>query len=179
MGGRDGAVNAALTLGREDAGVPRYVRPRVEGAAVFFTVAVAERGSRVLVERVGALREAVRVTRAERPFEVVAWVVLPDHLHAVWRLPEGDADYATRWRLIKARFSAGLGVAEGRSASKVAKGEKGIWQRRYWERHLRDDGEVALAVRSCWINPIKHRLVERLEDWPWSSWHRDGQPPVA
>ena len=86
----------------------RYIRPRVQGASVFFTVALCNRHSRLLVEEVAALRDAVRITRKERPFQIEAWVVLPDHLHALWTLPEGDADYSTRWRLIKARFSRGL-----------------------------------------------------------------------
>src|SRR6056297_806068 len=108
--------------------MPDYVRPRVAGArgearsaagggtsggrsedrtggAPGFTVALAARGSRVLVDEVGRLREAVRMTRAERPFEIDAWVVLPDHLHCVWTLPAGDADYSVRWGAIKARFS--------------------------------------------------------------------------
>ena len=85
--------------------MPDYRRPRVPGATVILTVALAERGSRLLVERVDLLREAVRVTRAERPFGVAAWVVLPEHLHAVWMMPEGDADYSVRWGAIKARFS--------------------------------------------------------------------------
>jgi putative transposase len=92
--------------------MPDYRRPVVRGATVFFTVALQERGSRLLVERVGLLREAVRVTRAERPFRVEAWVVLPDHLHCVWTLPEGDADYSARWGAIKARFTKAV-KAEG------------------------------------------------------------------
>jgi putative transposase len=82
----------------------RYIRPRRAGATIFFTAALAQRGSPLLVAEVERLRQAVRDTRAERPFFTEAWVVLPDHLHCIWRLPEGDADYATRWRLIKARF---------------------------------------------------------------------------
>ena len=143
---------------------------------MFFTVAAQARGSRVLVEHIAALREAVRVTRAERPFELVAWVVLPDHLHAVWRLPEGDADYSVRWGAIKARFTRSVrrvgfhptidGSAGGergmvvwnptlRSPSKVAKGDAGLWQRRSHDRHPRDEEAVAAAaaaaaVRYCW-----------------------------
>jgi putative transposase len=85
-----------------------YIRPRVPGACVFFTVALAERGSRLLVEEIDRLRAAVREAMAERPFRIDAWVVLPDHLHAVWTLPEGDADYLVRWKLIKARFTMSL-----------------------------------------------------------------------
>jgi putative transposase len=159
--------------------MPDYCRPRIPGATVYFTVALMDRGSRLLVERVGLLREAVKATRAERPFGVEAWVVLPDHLHCVWRLPEGDADYAVQWRLIKGRFSAALPAAERRSASKVAKGEKGIWQRRYWEHHIRDEADLTEHIRYCWINPVKHGLVERPEEWPFSPFYRDGRPPVG
>ena len=86
----------------------RYLRPRLPGAPIFFTVALAQRGGSLLIDQIGLLRAAVRATRAERPFEIAAWVVMPDHLHCIWHLPEGDCDYATRWRLIKARFSRDL-----------------------------------------------------------------------
>jgi len=150
----------------------RYLRPRVPGASVFFTVTLADRRSRRLVDHVGALREAVRLTMAERPFRIDAWVVLPDHLRAVWTLPEGDADYSTRWRLIKSRFSRGLPVGPLRD-SHEARQERGIWQRRFWERHIRDDRDFAAHLQYCWFNPVKHGLVERPEEWPWSSVHRD------
>ena len=153
--------------------MPRYIRPRAPGATIFFTVALANRRSDLLVRKVNRLRESVKVARAERPFHVDAWVVLPDHLHAVWTLPEGDRDFSTRWRLIKGRFAAGLEAGAARSASKVAKSEKGIWQRRFWEHHIRDDADYDAHVRYCWINPVKHGLVERPVDWPFSSIHRD------
>ncbi len=149
-----------------------YLRPRVPGASVFFTVTLADRRSRLLVDHLSALREAVRQTMAERPFRIDAWVVLPDHLHAVWTLPEGDAEYSVRWRLIKARFSRGLPVGPLRD-SHVARQERGIWQRRFWERHIRDDRDFAAHLRYCWFNPVKHGYVERPEDWPWPSVHRE------
>lgn len=149
-----------------------YLRPRVPGASVVFTVTLADRRSPLLVEHLSASREAVRQTMAERPFRIDAWVVLPDHLDAVWRLPEGDADYSLRWRLIKARFSRGLPVGPLRD-SHVARQERGIWQRRFWERHIRDDRDFAAHLQYCWFNPVKHGYVERPEDWPWSSVHRD------
>ena len=85
--------------------MPNYKRPKIPGSTVFFTVALADRHSSALVEKVGALREAVRKTRGERPFRIEAWVVLPDHMHAVWTMPDGDCDFSTRWSVIKARFS--------------------------------------------------------------------------
>ncbi|MDQ1900072.1 transposase [Paracoccus sp. WLY502] len=150
----------------------RYLRPRLPGVPIFFTVALAQRGSRLLVEQVEGLRDAVRVTRVERPFGIDAWVVLPDHLHCVWRLPEGDCDYSTRWRLIKARFSCGLPVGQLRDSHVVRK-ERGIWQRRFYEHHIRNEEDYAAHMRYCWWNPVKHGLVERPEDWLYSSFHRD------
>src|SRR3546814_825677 len=113
-----------------------YLRNRTVGGTYFFTVNLAQRrGNRLLLEHVGALRAAFRRTCLERPFTTIAWVILPEHLHCLWRLPAGDDDYATRWRLIKSRFSRAIPRIERRSASRLAKAERGVWQRRYWE-HL-------------------------------------------
>lgn len=154
--------------------MPDYRRPEITGATIFFTVTLADRGARTLVDEVEALRAAVRKTRAERPFGVEAWVVLPDHMHCVWSLPAGDRDYPTRWRLIKSRFSMGLATG-GLRSSHIARNERGIWQRRYWEHHIRDEADLAAHVRYCWFNPVKHGFVERPEDWAWSSVHRDAR----
>lgn len=168
--------------------MPNYLRPKSKGASVFFTVALADRGGDLLVCEVDRLRQAVQVTRAERPFVIDAWVVLPDHLHCVWTLPAGDGDYAVRWGAIKSRFTRSLrrvgfhptdpASAVGwnptlRSASKISKGDAGLWQRRYWEHHIRDGDDYLAHVQYCWINPVKHGLVERPLDWPFSSIHRD------
>ena len=150
----------------------RYLRLRLPGVPIFFTIALAQRGGRLLVDQVDHLHNAVRVTRAERPFGIDAWVVLPDHLHCIWRLPQGDCDYSVRWRLIKARFSRAMPMGPLRD-SQMARQERGIWQRRFWEHHVRDDDDFAAHVRYCWSNPVKHSLVERREDWPYSSLHRD------
>jgi putative transposase len=151
----------------------RYLRPRVKGATVFFTVALADRRAGLLVDHVAALRAAVRQTRAGRPFRIDAWVVLPDHLHAVWTLPAGDADYSARWKEIKTLFTKSVGRTGARSASKIAKGEAGIWQRRFWDHHIRDEDDLAMHLRYCWWNPVRHGLVSRAVDWPYSSIHRD------
>ena len=149
-----------------------YIRPRLPGASIFFTVTLAQRGGNTLVENIGLLRDAVRRTRAERPFGIAAWVVLPDHLHAVWTLPEGDADFSTRWRIIKSRFSRELPMGRVRK-SHCARQERGLWQRRFWEHHIRSREEFADCVRYCHTNPVKHGFVERPEDWPYSTIHRD------
>ncbi|MFZ5963318.1 transposase [Thalassococcus sp. BH17M4-6] len=183
-----------------------YQRPRRAAARVFFTVCLARPGTRLLTDEIVSLREAVRVTRQRRPFGIDAWVVLPDHMHAVCTLPEGDANYSDRWGSIKARFSkflrlkqaevpvgqngkvgykptlrpadaSGLTEAERlrriRSASKRGKQDAGIWQQRFWEHHIRDQADYHAHVRYCWINPVKHGLVSRAADWPYSSIRRD------
>ena len=175
-----------------------YIRPRVPGATVFFTVTLAARGSDLLVREVEALRHAVRVTRLERPFGINAWVVLPDHMHCVWTLPEGDADFSTRMGAIKGRFSrqvrrSGLaptlprqnphGATAGRvrlgefkrvgappdlrgvlgtsgftqaeraevaarvGANPALRSEAPIWQKRFWEHHIRDGADYRNHIR--------------------------------
>jgi putative transposase len=98
---------------------------------------------------------------------------LPDHLHAVWTLPPGDSDFSTRWRLIKSRFARALPMQERLNAARKARGERGIWQRRFWEHSIRDDADCARHVEYCHINPLKHWLVARVRDWPYLSFHRD------
>ncbi len=149
-----------------------YIRPRIAGATLFFTVRLAAKGTSLLTEEVERLRVAVRKTQCERPFRVAAWVVLPDHMHFVWTLPAGDADYPVRWGAIKGRFSRGLEPGHLRQSHTVRR-EKGIWQRRYWEHHIRDPEEFDEHVRYCWMNPVKHGLATRPDDWPYSSVHRD------
>lgn len=129
----------------------------------------------LLVDRVDTLRNAFEQTRETHPFEIAAIVVLPNHLHAVWTLPPGDADFSTRWRLIKTRFAKALPEHEWRSAVRKARNERGIWQRRFWEHLIRDDADYARHVEYCYINPVKHGLVRRVRDWAHSSFHRDVQ----
>nr|WP_323041390.1 transposase [Gemmobacter sp.] len=162
-----------------------YRRPQVFAAGVFFTLCLAHRGSDLLCRHVDALRQAVSDTRRERPFGIAAWVVLPDHLHCIWDLPAGDRDFSTRWGAIKARFTmemrrAGFtpppptGFANGGvNPALRRKGEVGLWQPRFWDHHIRDEGDMANYLRYCWWNPVKHGLVARPQDWPFTSVHRD------
>jgi putative transposase len=106
-------------------------------------------------------------------FKIDAFVVLPDHLHAIWNLPRGDCDFSTRWRLIKGRFAKALLKRERLNAVRVARNERGIWQRRFWEHLIRDEAEYARHVEYCYINPLKHGLVTHVRNWPYSSFHRD------
>ena len=177
-----------------------YIRPKVPGAAVFFTVILVNRGADTLVRHIEVLRQAVRVTRAKRPFGIDAWVVLPDHMHCGWTLPEGDANYSGRWREIQGQFSMALrrsgraptlepsedqqlavqnpyGAVGGRkrvgARPDLRKSEAPIWQKRFYEHHIRDARDVDAHVRYCWLNPVKHGFVERPEEWPYSSYQRD------
>jgi putative transposase len=100
-------------------------------------------------------------------------VVLPDHIHAVWTLPPEDADFSLRWRLIKIGFAKTVPKTERRSAVRIARGERAIWQRRFWEHLIRDDEDFRRHVEYCYNNPVKHGLVSRVRDWPHSSFHRD------
>jgi putative transposase len=152
--------------------VTNYRRNFVPGGSYFFTVNLADRRSRMLTEHINALRSAFRDVRTRHPFNIDAVVVLPDHLHAIWTLPEGDADFALRWRLLKSAFSRSLPETEQVSASRQSKGERGVWQRRYWEHTLRDDADYAAHVDYIHFNPVKHGYVDRVKDWPYSSFHR-------
>jgi len=148
-----------------------YLRVRVPGGTYFFTVNLADRKRCLLVEHVDVLRESFHVTRAARPFDMLAVVILPDHLHCIWRLPEGDADNANRWAQIKSGFPRRLSAGERRSASRLSRRERGIWQRRYWEHLVRDDDDLHRHVDYIHINPLKHGHVARVADWPHSSFH--------
>src|SRR5689334_5724596 len=116
--------------------MPEYRRWYVPGGTYFFTVVTADRlpifGDPQAADRLGS---AMRSTRCEHPFETVAAVLLPDRLHVLWTLPLGDADFATRWRKIKAAFTHEWlkdgGMESGRSPSRLARGERGVWGRRY------------------------------------------------
>jgi putative transposase len=149
-----------------------YRRNIIPGGRYFFTVTLVDRGSRLLVERIDDLGTVFRAVRAQRPFIMDAVVVLPDHLHCIWTLPPDDGDFALRWREIKSQFSRKLPPEEERSAGRINKGERGIWQRRYWEHTLRDEQDVERHMDYIHYNPVKHGHVSRVTDWPYSSFHR-------
>ncbi len=149
-----------------------YRRNFVPGASYFFTVNLADRRSRLLIEHIDILRAAFRYVRCRHPFAIEAIVVLPDHLHAIWSLPPDDADFALRWQLIKSAFSRALPHVERVSVSRASKGERGVWQRRYWEHTLRDENDYERHVNYVHFNPLKHEHVSRVADWPYSSFQR-------
>ncbi len=150
--------------------MPNYRREWTPGGTWFFTVNLLERRRNdLLTANIDRLRDCVALERTRRPFSVIAWVVLPEHMHWIWRLPEGDADFATRWRRIKTDFSRGISKTERRSNVRLARGERGIWQRRYWEHAIRDDLDLQRHIDYIHFNPVKHGWVVRAMDWPHSS----------
>jgi len=149
----------------------RYRRNFIAGGTFFFTVTLADRTSQALAEHIQILRAAMRDTRRLQPFTVDAAVVRPDHLHIVMTLPEGDADYPNRWRLIKRRFTDGI-IKSGTAVTRLRNGELALWQRRYWEHTIRDDRDFERHVDYIHFNPVRHGLVSRVRDWPYSSFHR-------
>jgi putative transposase len=152
--------------------MPDYRRNRVSGGTFFFTVNLLDRRSNLLVRHIDALRAVVQRVRARTPFHIDAWVVLPDHMHCLWTLPQGDADFPGRWRAIKIAFAKSLPAAEPRSAVMVRRGERGIWQRRYWEHTIRDDRDFAVHFDYIHFNPVKHGLVRHPADWLHSTFRR-------
>lgn len=153
-----------------------YRRADTAGSSYFFTV-VTYRRQPILCDQPlrNALREAIESVRAARPFVIDAWVLLPDHLHCVWTLPQGDADFSTRWAIIKRSVS--LACAEYRrdewmNPSKTKHRESTIWQRRFWEHQIRDENDYARHIDYIHHNPVKHGHAQHPIDWPYSTLHR-------
>lgn len=148
----------------------QYRRNFVPEGTYFFTVTLADRRSSALVDDVSALRMAFRIARHERPFTIEAIAILPDHLHAVWTLPSGDSDFPGRWKRIKAYFTHRL-VAAGVPVKQHRKGEYALWQGRFWEHTIRNETDFERHVDYVHFNPVKHTLVTRAREWPYSSFH--------
>jgi len=134
----------------------RYRRADAAGGTTFFTINLTERRSDLLVRHIHDLRATMKTLKDAHPFAILAMVVLPEHLHAIWRLPPDDADYPLRWSLIKAGFSQRLAKGEYIRASRQAQRERGIWQRRYWEHQIRNEIDLARHVDYIHYNPVKH-----------------------
>lgn len=137
-----------------------YRRWRVPGGTYFFTINLPKRRSDLLVRHMDTLRDAVRRTRRERPFHIDAWVVLPDHMHCIITPPEGgNDDLPNRIKAIKIRFVGASPATERRSRTRVARGERGIWQRRFWEHAIRSEADYVRHVGYVHFNPVKHGHV--------------------
>ncbi len=152
--------------------MPKYLRYRIPGGCYFFTVNLLERNNTLLIDQIDLLREAVRLCKQKRPFRIDAWVVLPDHMHCIWTLPTGDDDFSNRWKMIKTHFSKSLPKMERRTKVRIKRGERGIWQRRFWEHAIRDDRDYEKHMDYIHFNPVKHGYVNKVIDWPFSSFHQ-------
>jgi len=152
--------------------MPNYRRAYVAGGTWFFTVNLLQRhDNNLLVREIELLRRVVQQVRQKHPFHIDAWVVLPEHLHCVLTLPTGDSDFSLRWRLIKSAFSRALPKDERISATRQKNGERGIWQRHFWEHLIRDELDFQRHVDYVHVNPLKHGLVKCVSDWPYSTFH--------
>jgi putative transposase len=142
--------------------MPEYRRNRVPGGTYFFTVNLANRRSDLLVREIETLRVSIRAVRTATPFHIDAWVVLPDHMHCIWTLPEDDTDFSGRWRAIKMRFTKALLNRDG----------NGIWQKRFWEHTIRDDHDYRAHMDYVHFNPVKHGLATNPAAWPHSTFQK-------
>jgi putative transposase len=149
----------------------RYRRNFLPGGMFFITATLFDRRSHLLLDHVDALRAAIRLTRRRYPFGIDSIVVLPDHLHMLMTLPEGDSDFSIRLSFIKRHFTRVI-ISAGTPLPRHANGEAALWQRRFWEHTIRDEGDFERHVDYIHYNPVKHGLVRRVVDWPHSSFHR-------
>ena len=152
--------------------MPNYRRAQTTGACWFFTVNLEQRRLHLLTEHIDLLKSSIRHVHQQRPFFINAWVVLPDHMHCIWTLPAGDSDYAGRWRDIKKVFSRAIPAGEYRAPARELRRERGIWQRHYWEHLIRDASDYLHHFDYVHRNPLKHGWVNRVQDWPYSTFHR-------
>ena len=139
--------------------MPQYIRAFVPGGTFFFTVTLLERRQKLLTEHIDGLRASFMAARQRRTFTVEAIVLLPDHLHCIWTLPSGDADFSTRWHDLKARFTGQIPGGERLSARRLKKRERGICQRRFWEHAIRDVGDYERHVDYLHDHPVKMQLA--------------------
>jgi len=151
-----------------------YRRNYEKGGIYFFTLVTYKRQKIFIGHFIDLLRVSFKKTMAKTPFRIEAIVVLPDHMHCIWQLPEGDNDFSARWKGIKAEFSKRYqqkfgGIKLPVSASMKKKGEVGIWQRRFWEHTIRDEKDFRIHCDYIHYNPVKHGYARNPNQWPYSS----------
>jgi putative transposase len=157
--------------------MPEYRRIKVKGGSYFFTVVTFGRQPFLIDDHVRtAFRQGIQEVRQSMPFSIDAWVLLPDHLHAIWTLPVNDDNFGSRWAVIKRIVSRQCGYLAGNDGpikeSPAKRGESGIWQRRFWDHLIRDDQDFQRHLDYIHWNPVKHGYVKRVIDWPYSTFHR-------
>ena len=157
--------------------MPNYRRAITPGGTIFFTLVTFDRKP-ILTSELSRqiLRRVWKRVQEQHPFVVDALCLLPDHLHCIWTLPEGDGDYSMRWRAIKAQFTKEYlksgGQDEHRNDSRITRGEAALWQRRFWEHTIKDEDDFIGHFDYIHYNPVKHGLVKQVKDWPWSSYFK-------
>ena len=156
--------------------MPQYRRANIPGATYFFTVVTYRRQALLTDPRCReSLHNAINKVRLEMPFDIVAWVLMPDHLHTVWQLPQNDKDFSLRWSLIKQQVTRDCAAwlpRQNLSASRDKRGEGSLWQRRFWEHLIRDEKDFSRHLDYLHFNPVKHGYVANVADWPYSTFHR-------
>ncbi len=157
--------------------MPNYRRAKTQGGTYFFTVVTHQRQP-ILCNKDfrHALRQAIETTRITQPFDIDAWVLLPDHLHCIWTLPAKDANFSARWSMIKRLVTKQCGKSYFQeqlyNASRRKRRESTLWQRRFWEHLIRDEDDYQRYMDYLHYNPVKHGTITKLKDWPYSSFHR-------
>lgn len=152
-----------------------YRRLYVQGVCYFFTVVTYQRRPILTNPDIWqTLKTAFKNEQQKNPFEIEALVILPDHLHTIWKLPENDADYSKRWNNIKryVSFHCGENYALPRSKTQISKRQSTIWQPRFWEHCIRDDDDFYKHLDYIHYNPVKHGYVKNVADWRHSTFHR-------
>lgn len=149
-----------------------YRRLCISGGTYAFTVAAYRRNEDTFINHAEMLKAVIRQEQQRAPFYVLGCVLLPDHMHAIWRLPSHDSDYSSRWRRIKANFSRRLiSTSVPKRASNRLKNERDIWQRRFWEHNIRDEGDLNHCLDYLHYNPVKHGYTKHTSDWAHSTFH--------
>lgn len=159
-------LNVLILSAYKLASMPNYRRIFIPGQQYFFTVNLQDRRSKLLTEHVDLFRQAYSSVLKSHPVETLAICILPNHLHCLWQMPEGDSNYAQRWRLTKGNFTRSL-----RKSGAIGDNQK-VWQNRYWEHHIRDDKDFNNHMDYIHANPVTHGYVSDVEEWPFSSWHK-------
>lgn len=157
--------------------MPQYRRSFIPGGTFFFTVVTYHRLPILVTEEARNILHWAWMDVTQRlPFTTDAICLLPEHLHCIWTLPDGEANYSVRWKEIKRLFSreygGSVGVPNVKSASREKRGETTIWQRRFWEHTIRDEKDLEQHLNYIHYNPVKHGLVDAVRNWEWSSFHR-------
>jgi putative transposase len=151
-----------------------YIRAR-GGDTYFFTVVTYKRMPILCLESCrNILSRVIKEVQTSRPFKIEALVLLPEHIHCIWKLPEGDTDYSTRWALIKKEFTKNIKGLVGTAhptRSQEHRRERTIWQRRFWEHQIRDEEDLNAHCNYIHYNPVKHSLVKSPSEWPYSTFH--------